>query len=171
MQDFLIFGEEIGLTKWLTDDNEDFVKRESKSRYYTEQVLWSINPTLEFYQMPLYNEFDVKFESGDTLVKMESKVREYESGKYDDLRISGQKCDFDNCDDWWVMAYFNDDKKWYIWDLSKYKPRFVEKGWKHWKYTAHHPNNYIVVEDCWVFDFNKADRSGKIDKIHYGQAD
>ena len=161
------YADEIGLTK-SSSDNEEFIEKEAKSRYFTEQIIWGISKDYQVEQMPLYNDFDVRFVSGGTLYKVESKVREYDSKKYDDFRISAGKCDFDNAKNWMVIAYFNDDKKWYLWDINQCKPKFVENGWRHWKYTASHPNNYIVEEDCWVFDFDKAYLTGKLEKTYKG---
>ena len=167
MIDYYEFADEIGLTKDIDSETRDrigFIRRESKARYVSEQVIWSINDEVELWQMPLTSKYDIEFESGGTEVKMETKVREYGHTKYPNLRISGSKCDFDKCDDWWILAAFNDGQ-WYIWDLSKYKPKYVKDGWTHWKYTAEYSRNYKVTEDCWVFDFSKADRSGRLKNI------
>lgn len=169
MADYLDFGlNVIGLVTGYTEEKRaeiktEFIRAEGKSRWFLEQVLWTINGDLELYHKPQLYKYDLYFYSGDTRVNAEGKVRDYPSNQYTDLKISASKCDFKDCNNWWVVTYFEGDDRWFIWDLGEYKPRFEKDGYRHRKYTAlpYDPiTNPIIVEDAWVFDFDRAKLSG-----------
>ena len=157
--------EELGLVSSYTPYErsrigKDFIRNEGKSRHWTQKILHTINSALTLTNLPQLSKYDIVFESGGTQTKVEGKVRKCCSYTYPDLRISAPKCDFSNCDDWWVSCYYEGDGKWYVWDLSDYTPR-RETDYRHSKYTSECDNNYEVVEDCWVFDFSEAAYAGK----------
>ena len=166
--DFLDFAvNTLGVLTAYTEEQRsriktDFIRREGKSRWYQEQILWSINEELGIYHKPQLSKYDLWFISGGTRVNAEGKVREYNSGRYENLKVSASKCDFSKCDDWWLIAYFEGDRKWFIWDLGKYKPRLEKDAYTHNKYTADTDNNYLITEDAWVFDFKDATMEGTL---------
>lgn len=171
MTDYLDFGLNVlGLVSSYTEEEraeirQEFIEAEGKSRWYMEQILWSINGDLELYHKPQLSKYDLYFYSGGTKVMTEGKARDFSSSRYPDLKVSASKCDFNDCDDWWVVVYYEGDDRWFIWNLGEYKPSFEKDGYRHRKYTAlpYDPiTNPIIVEDAWVFDFNDASMSGRL---------
>lgn len=110
------------------------------------------------------SKYDIYFYSGGTKVFCEGKARDFKSTKYPDFKVSASKCDFGGCDDWWVIAYFKGDDRWFVWDLGKYKPLFEKDGYRHRKYTVVPPgeDNPIIIEDAWVFEFDNATLKGRL---------
>lgn len=164
---------ELGLVSAYTEEElakveDDAIRREGKSRFWTERILNAINKGMGYkntiHHNPQLSKYDIDYEGEVFSRKVEGKVRECGSKTYPDLKISAPKCDFSKCRDWMVVCYYEEDEKWFAWDLSEYEPEFVKNGYAHWKYTAKcdKRKNYWVVEDAWVFDFSKAAFEGGV---------
>ena len=168
--DYLDFAlNELGIVTAYTEEERvkikpEFIRAEGKSRWHLEQILWKLNGELGIYQQPQHSKFDAYFYSGGTKTYAEGKVRDYASDKYDNLKISASKCSFKKCNDWWVVVYYEEDDRWFIWDLGEYKPSFEKDGYRHKKYSVlpAGPDNPIIVEDAWVFDFDEASLRGRL---------
>lgn len=162
------FAKKIGLTSGLTKDfienKKDFIAREGYARYITEKVLQRINPDIEVTHMPQLATYDVEFTSGGTQVKLETKVRMCSSEHYENSKISPDKGGFLNRNDGWLLVFYWEDCRWYIWDLADYSPKYEEGSWTHQKDTSNGGRKFSVKEGAWIFDFKAAKFSGRLQR-------
>ena len=159
------YAVKIGLTSGLTEERikegYDFICREGWARRLGVAVIRQLDPKIKVKQMGLYNGYDQEFPSGGTVIRMEIKCRRYiRTFKEAAISANENKGGFIESGKGWILEYYDILGKWWIWDLEQYTPEFRPKSYRHYKWTAAHKDNYMVVEDAYYFDRSKATYSG-----------
>lgn len=158
------YAKQIGLTTGCTS-NRCYYETEGLSRYVADRIMEREFPNLRRRHKGQDSKYDEDVFSGDTRIKLEMKIRYVSSESYPDSKVTDSKCDFESNPDWWLVVFYWDDRKWFIWDMSEYTPEFEEDSWSH-KYSSsdEEDNRWVENQDAWVFDFSKAKYSGTLDK-------
>lgn len=160
------YAVEIGLLSGGSKENRCYYETEGLSRYIGDRIMDRAFPWLKRQHRGQKSSYDEDVYSGDTRhIKLEIKVRFVASDTYPDSKITDYKCDFSSEDDWWLAVYYWTDRRWYIWDLSEYKPEYDKESWSH-KYSSSDSGDSRFVEnqDAWVFDFSEAKYSGILER-------
>ena len=157
------YAEQIGLTTGGTGDRA-YLETEGLSRYVADRIMDREFPELRRRHKSSDSKYDEDVFSGSTRIKMEMKIRYTKSTSFPDSKVSDSKCDFKSNPDWWLVVFYWDDFKWYIWDLSEYTPKYDKNSWNHYYSSSDmEDDRWIEGQDAWVFDFSKAKYSGTLD--------
>lgn len=150
--------------EWFKAKRKDFLVKEAWARYVLACIFFQINPNIELRQHPQLDTFDADITSGETIVQVEGKCRNFKSNRYPTDNISVGKGDEIIKEGGFLTIFFNDDGVYRVYDLSKYRPGKSE--WKHTHYTAEGEDleNYKQVEECWTLDPAEALFTGRLVK-------
>lgn len=134
-----------------------FISAETVSRVFAVKSLHNLNPNLTILQEELTSHFDCKVWSGGTWQFVEHKFRNVPSTRYRDCMLSAEK--FNLCKEAGTFVLFTfSDGVWYLFDLSKCKPRWSEVMHKQYSVV----NYGKVAEKAAFLKYKEAIASGRI---------
>lgn len=158
------YAKQIGIATG-DENNRCYFETEGLSRYIADRIMEREFPWLPRNHREQTSKYDEDVFSGETRIKLEMKVRYVSSTTYPDSKITDSKCDFESNQDWWLVVFYWDDCKWYIWDMSEYTPEYEGDSWGHsYSSSDFEDDRWVEDQDAWVFDFSKAKYSGELER-------